>query len=141
MIVNGVLCYAIHYMNSDADHDIEHYLFKFYKHANVVEAKRILWSTCKDDLGEYENRKTTGERSATEAHIHDIMHALKKLDALNKTPEVYVKDLDSVPDRQPADLNYAMLVQRVADLMKYKAETNDISSNDQRYTGATGSST
>ena len=37
-----------------------------------------------------------------------------------------MKDLDSVPDRQPADLNYATLVQRVADLMKYKVETNDI---------------
>ena len=54
------------------------------------------------------------------------MKALKKLDGLNKTPEVYVKDLDSVPDRQPADLNYATLVQRGAELMKYKVETNDI---------------
>ena len=126
MIVNGLLCYAIHHLDSGAGFDIEHYLFKFYKHADVVAAKKALWNAYKDDLSRYDNRKNSESRAATEAHIQDIMKALKKLDGLNKTPEVYVKDLDSVPDRQPADLNYAMLVQKVADLTKYKVETNDI---------------
>lgn len=126
MIVNGLLCYAIHHLDSGAGFDIEHYLYKFYKHGDVVAAKKALWNACKGDLSKYDNRKNSESRAATEAHIQDIMKALKKLDGLNKTPEVYVKDLDSVPDRQPADLNYAMLVQRVADLTKYKVETNDI---------------
>ena len=126
MIVNGLLCYAIHHLDSGANFDIEHYLFKFYKRADIIAAKKVLWNACKDDLGKYDNRKNSEARAATEAHIQDIMKALKKLDGLNKTPEVYVKDLDSVPDRQPTDLNYAMLVQRVADLMKYKVETNDM---------------
>ena len=125
-IVNGLLCYAIHHINSGAESDIEHILFKFYEHNDTVEAKKALWQVCKDDLDPYEARKKSDTRSAQEAHIHDIMKALKKLEALNKIPEVYVKDLDTVPDRQPADLNYAMLVQRVADLMKFKADSNDL---------------
>ena len=126
MIVNGLLCYAIHHMNSGAEYNIEHCLYKFYKHNEVIEAKKILWGACKDDLEAYEGRKRSEGRTATEAHIQDIMKALKKLDAINKTPEVYVKNLDNVPDRQPEDMNYAMLVQRVADLMKYKADTDDV---------------
>ena len=73
MIVNGLLCYAIHHLDSGANFDIEHYLFKFYKRADIIAAKKVLWNACKDDLGKYDNRKNSELRAATEAHI-DTRH-------------------------------------------------------------------
>ena len=68
---------------------------------------------CSDDLGPWENHKTTDARTATYAHIEDIMAAAKKLDATSKLPDVAAKNLDKLPDRQPEELNYIMLIQRV----------------------------
>ena len=42
MIANGLLCYANHHINSGTEFDIEHILTKFYKHNDVVEAKKDL---------------------------------------------------------------------------------------------------
>ena len=52
---------------------------------------RYIWYVCKDHLDEYESRKRSDACTATEAHIQDIMKALKKLDALNKSPLIYMK--------------------------------------------------
>ena len=42
MIVNGLLCYANRHINSGEEFDIEYILTKFYKHNDVVEAKKDL---------------------------------------------------------------------------------------------------
>ena len=51
------------------------------------------------------------------------MEALVKLDAISKTPEVYVSNLDTVPDRQPESWNYASMIKEVADLKRYRFES------------------
>ena len=99
MIVNGLLCYVVHYMNSSPVADIERIVFNFYNHDEVIDAKRQLWQKCEEHLDNYKGRKGTDQRTAKAVHIQDIIAALKKLDGLDKTPEIYVKDLDKVPDR------------------------------------------
>ena len=99
--------YAAHYMNTSPAADIERIISNFYDHDEVVDAKKELWQECKEHLDPYRGRQRTDTRTATTAHIQDIIAALKKLDGISKTPEIYVKDLDCVPDRQPAEYNYA----------------------------------
>ena len=126
MLVNGLLCYVVHYMNSSPVTDIERIVFNFYNHDEEIDAKRQLWQKCKEHLDNNKGRKGMDLRTAKTAHIQDIIAALKKLDGQDKTPEIYVKDLDKVPDRQPAEYNYATTLQNVADLKQFKADTQEI---------------
>ena len=67
-------------------------------------------------------------RTAAQANTDDIFTAAKKLDAASKLPEVLAKDLDRLPDRQPEELNYIMLVQRVHKLEQSQENMQETSS-------------
>ena len=56
--------------------------------------------------------------TAKEGNIEEIMEALIKIDAISKTPDVYVSNLDTVPDRQPESWNYASMIEEVVDLKR-----------------------
>ena len=86
----------------------------------------MYWTECKDNLENYENRNSTRTRTAAVASIEDIIKALERLDAEDNTPIVYAKDLNRVPDRQPEELNYAMLIQKVATLNRYKIDNEQV---------------
>ena len=126
MIINELLCYTFHHVNSGTFDNIKRILYNFYDDTEVVAAKRVLWDVCKDDLGPWEDRRGSDARTAKHAHIEDIMAAAKKLDAKEKLPDIVAKNLDKVPDRQPEELNYIMLIQRVAQLEKCKADNDEI---------------
>ena len=126
MIVNELLCYTIHHMNSSAPENIKRILNSFYSAKEIIDAKKLLWTECKDNLEDYQNRNSTSTRTAAVASIEDIFGALMKLDAGNNTPIVYAKDLNRVPDRQPEELNYAMLIQKVATLNRYKIDNEQV---------------
>ena len=100
MLINELLCYTFHHVNSGAFENIKRILYSFYNGTDVLEAKCALWDVCSDDLGPWENHKTTDARTATYAHIEDIMAAAKKLDATSKLPDVAAKNLDN---RAPID--------------------------------------
>ena len=123
MIVNGLLCYAIHHLGSAARDNIELTLKNFYNHQQVVEAKEALWAACGDHLKTLSLCKNGKLRSAKEGNIEEIMAALIKLDGISCTPNVCVSNLDTVPDRQPESWNYASMIQEVADLKRYRYET------------------
>ena len=123
MIVNGLLCYAIHHLGSAARDNIELTLKNFYNHQQVVEAKEALWGACGDHLKTLSLCKNGKLRSAKEGNIEEIMAALIKLDGISCTPNVCVSNLDTVPDRQPESWNYASMIQEVADLKRYRYET------------------
>ena len=123
MIVNGLLCYAIHHLGSAANDNIELTIKNFYNHEEVVEAKEALWAACGEHLKPLSMCKKGKLRSAKEGNIEEIMEALVKLDATSKTPEVFVSNLDTVPDRQPESWNYASMIQEVAALKRYRYET------------------
>ncbi|KAI3385220.1 hypothetical protein SNEBB_001121 [Seison nebaliae] len=115
MLVNELLTYAIHYVNSSAVENIKKIIINFYSDDEIVQAKKLLWSKCKS-LGKYQERKSTDTRPVSVPHVADIMDALKLLDASNEIPDIVAKNVDKIPDRQPEELNLLMLVQRVAKL-------------------------
>ena len=123
MIVNGLLCFAIHHLGSAANHNIELTLNNFYNHQDVVDAKEALWAACGAHLKPLTMCKKGKLRTAKEGNIEEIIEALVKLDAISKTPEVYVSNLDTVPDRQPESWNYASMIKEVADLKRYRFES------------------
>ena len=129
MIINELLAYAKHYMNSSTIDNIKRVIQNFYDDEEIVEAKKVLWSECPDDLGTMPERKSTERRKASVAHVDDIISALIKLDALNNIPEVLARNIDRLPDRQPEEINLLYIVQRIADLERTRAEHNETLTN------------
>ena len=126
MLVNGCLAFTIHHFDRSAGDHLEKCLNNFYNNEAIVTAKRALWEECSSHLGTIPTRQDSVNRTAKYANILDIVEAIKKLDQDGKLPEVYVKDLDTIPDRQPEELNYYWLIQRVAKLDQYRVENEKI---------------
>ena len=72
-IINELLTYAIHYMNSSTINNIKKVIQQFYTEEDILEAKKLLWESCADSLGTYPDRKTTKARNASIANINDIL--------------------------------------------------------------------
>ena len=116
MILNELLCYAIHHFSASAGNNLNTIILNFYEESEISDAKKVLWNACKDTLGEYPNRNGSPNRPAISAHIDDIMDAIKSLDIKKKMPNVVAKNLDRVPDRQPEELNQLFIIERLAKL-------------------------
>ena len=69
-----------------------------------------------DDIGKYEERRSSGRRPAKFENVNDIFNALKHLDKIKKTPVFVVQDLDRIPSNHPEELNHLMLIQRLVNL-------------------------
>ena len=88
------------------------------KKDDIIEAKNILWDSCSKDLQEKPNRRETSSRSATEAHVHDIIGALNKLDEDEKAPRILLdaKLLSLIPRSRAEEINSISLADRVHQL-------------------------
>ena len=126
MIINELLCYVFHHVNSSNFEDIQRIVNHHYNSDDILDAKRVLWEICSAELGPCPSRQSSENRTATYANMEDIFAAVKKLDAKDKVPEIVAKDLDKLPDMKPAELNYILLLQRVAKLEEYKANNENI---------------
>ena len=127
MIINAVLCYAVHSLNSSAPDNCKRILINYYDIEEIIDAKKALWAAVSsDDIGKYEERRSSSNRPAKVENVNDIFKALKHLDKLNKTPVFVVKDLDRIPSNHPEELNNLMLIQRLANLEKCRDTHNDI---------------
>lgn len=125
MIINELLAYAMHFVNTSAYDNVKRIIQSFYSSSEIITAKKALWEACGDVLGKLPERKSTDKRPGSVAHIIDILDALKSLDALEKLPDVVARNLDRLPDRQPEELNLLMIVQRVAALEKSSEQHSD----------------
>ena len=114
MIINELLLYAKHYIHSSSTNNVKKMIQHFYDDNEIIEAKKKLWGEKKDVLGEYPDRKSTINRSASIPNVNDIFDALKRLDAANEMPKIAGVDLSRIPDRQPEELNLLTMIDRVA---------------------------
>ena len=112
-------------MDSSNIESVKRIFINFYNSDEIADAKKILWEGRESTLGQISQRFNTGNRSAAKANMDDIFDAAKKLDAADKLPEVLAKDLDRLPDRQPEELNYIMLVQRVHKLEQSREDIQE----------------
>lgn len=110
MIVNELLTYAKHYINCSTIDNVKKVIHNFYNNDEIIEAKKALWSIAPSTLGNFPDRKSSDKRHMSIAHVDDIFDALKRLDALDKLPEVAACNLNRLPDRQPEELNLQRIV-------------------------------
>ena len=128
-IVNELLTYAIHYLNSSTIENIKKVVQQFYSDDDILDAKKLLWESRSEILGQFPERKSTKSRNAASANTIDIFEALIKLDAQGKLPNVVAKNIDKIPNRQPEELNLLYVVQRLANLEKSRDEQNETMTN------------
>ena len=128
-IINELLTYAIHYISSSTIDNVKKIVNQFYSEDDILDAKKVLWSSSPDTLGAMQERKSTKARNASAANINDIFDALAKLDALDKLPNVSAKNMDKLPNRDPEELNLMYIVQRIADLERAREEHNETLTN------------
>ena len=79
MFVDELLSYITHFLNNSTIENIRKVVSNFYTIEEVKKSKRLLWDNFKNDLTEYQERKTTENRSAKDAHLYDTFKALKHL--------------------------------------------------------------
>ena len=124
MIVNSLLGYVAHCHRSSTIGNIKMVIINFYNEMEIITAKKVIWADQEIILGKYQPRHSSENRPAIEAYVVDILDAIRKLDSKGKMPDILVKDLNRIPDRNPEEMNFLYYVNRVNDLEK--------SSNQQR---------
>ena len=73
MIINELLCYALHNVHSSAGDNVKRIMQTFYTIDEIISAKKSLWDACADTLGPYPERKSSDKRPANIPHMNDIM--------------------------------------------------------------------
>ena len=114
MHINELLSYCCYYIHNSAVDNIKKMVNLFYSEEDVIDAKKMLWSISNDDLGAFQDRKTTNKRSSSLAHINDIFDALMKLDSIDKLPLFVAKNISKLPDRQPEEINLLSIIERLS---------------------------
>ncbi|ELU06733.1 hypothetical protein CAPTEDRAFT_209107 [Capitella teleta] len=86
----------------------------------VLVAKNLLWGVniAARHLGENPKRVTRQARTASEAHLSDVLEALRKLDNANQLPRiaVYASDLHLVSRVRAGDIDVVSLAERLQDV-------------------------
>ena len=131
MIINELLSYTLHYLEKSTIENIRKVLSNFYTLDEVKNSKKLLWDVYKDDLTDYQDRKSTENRSAKDAHLDDIFKALKTLDELSRELKFVAHDLDRIPSFNPEELNTTLLLERV-NLIEKKLKSYDETLSNQR---------
>ena len=84
-VLQPLLAYIICSMQSATIDNIRKATLGYFTPAQILEAKDALWenSDC-EIIGEKPRRKSSNARHEEEAHLHDILCAINKLDAASK---------------------------------------------------------
>ena len=127
-----LLCFTQNYMQSCAPDNIKRIVQCFYSAEQIREAKQTLWN-CKigKNLKKFQNRKSTPNRSETEANLNDIMEALSDLDRQNIECVKFIAiDLTQIPKHTPEEMNQYAILERIAALeRKYEDLQGNCSRN------------
>ena len=111
MFVDELLSYITHFLNNSTIENIRKVVSNFYTIEEVKKSKRLLWDNFKNDLTEYQERKTTENRSAKNAHLDDIFKALKSLDESGK-------EFKFLSHFNPEEINTTLLLEnQVCDIL------------------------
>ena len=133
LVVNELLCYVTHYMNSSSPENIKKIVLNFFSADEIIDAKKLIWSeTNIPHLKKFQLRKTTHARHCSEANMNDILEALSDLDKVDHRTSVrYVAfDLQKVPNVKPEKLNEVSMLVRLELLEKKMSNIeNNLSEN------------
>ena len=118
LVHSEILCYIQTYMQSCAPDNIKRIVQCFYSAEQIREAKQTLWdSKISNKLKKFQNRKSTPNRTETEANLNDIMEAVADLDKQNINSVKFVTiDLTQIPKHTPEEINQYAILDRIAAL-------------------------
>lgn len=103
-------------MNCSTINNVKKVIHIFYSRRDHWSQKKSLWDFASSILGNYPDRKSPDTRYISTAHLKENFDTLKKLDAVEKIPEVAACNLNRLPE----ELNLLRIVQRVAELEKVR---------------------
>ena len=135
-IFNPLLCYVVSARNNSRKNDIAHLVSGFFSAEAIENAKTELWNNASHDIiGTELRRRNTDDRSSKEAHVQDIIDALRKLEDADALPlfAVTSDQLAQLPRSQPGELLDYSVSDRVARLetkLNRVIETVDFLSNE-----------
>lgn len=69
-------------------------------------------------FGRVPDLKCTDKKHVSIARVNDIFDALAKLGDADKFPEFAASNFRRLPERQPEEMNFFQIVQRITDLEK-----------------------
>ena len=127
--INELLSYSSHYINNSNIQNIKKIIVNFYDNDEVLTAKKLLWELKSDFLGPYNERKSTVNRSSSEANLNDIFDGLQTLDTIDQIPNFVAKNIDKIPERQPEEINIVSLLNRINKIEKKTTEYENTLSN------------
>ena len=133
LILNPLLAYVISSMHSGSNDNIKHVVSGHFCASDITTAKNDLWDHCDTNIiGEKQKRKDSSSRSEKDANIQDILHALTKLDNINKIPPVAIPalDLHKIPRFHPEEFVTVSVLERllsVENKLKNLQDSVDIS--------------
>ena len=129
LYINELLSYSSHYINNSNIQNIKKIIVNFYDNDEVLTAKKLLWELKSDFLGPYNERKSTVNRSSSEANLNDIFDGLQTLDTIDQIPNFVAKNIDKIPERQPEEINIVSLLNRINKIEKKTTEYKNTLSN------------
>lgn len=114
--INELLSYAVFYMNNSCSDNIKKVINSFYTPEEILNAKKLLWNMCSDELPTYTERRDTEKRSGSDANVSDILEGIIKLDNIEKLPNFVAKQIDRLPKRGPEELNIVSIINRLGNI-------------------------
>ena len=115
VIIDPLLSYILFSLQSATNENVQKAVLGHFTPSQISEAKDILWENCEDSLGKKPRRVGSSARPDHEAHLHDILTALEKLDRSQKLPNIVINafQLNLIPRSHPEELNNISLLDRL----------------------------
>ena len=114
-VLQPLLAYVIFSMQSATIDNIRKATLGYFTPAQISEAKDALWENSDCKIIITSSQVSSNARPEEEAHLHDILCAINKLDAGSKMPCVVIDaySLGQIPRSHPEELNNISLLDRL----------------------------
>lgn len=116
IILDPLLGYMHYALQSGTVDKVKDAVLGFFSLEAITKAKLALFDNCDASLiGTYKQHRTGTNRSEGEAHVLDIISALKQLDDNQQMPIIAIPstDLRAIPRSHPEELNTISMVDRL----------------------------
>ena len=112
VFVNELLCYVVQHMHWSTRDHLFKTISRFYNLDEIVAAKKALFKMY-DTLGDFQQRKTSTNRTEQLAHADDILQGVYDLDSLGIGMKFAAVNLDRVPKWSPNEIEHFALVEKL----------------------------
>ena len=112
-VVFNELLYAVQYMHSCTKEQLIKSIYRYYDLEEVTKAKKILHYMYKDEIGLYQARKTSTNRSELIAHVDDLISGLLYLDENGTEFTFAACNLKRIPTWEPNVIDFVSIAEKM----------------------------